>query len=431
MGKRKLAIVLSSSEDEVQTCPVRRPRRDRKSISKSLSSSPKRNRVGRSKEGNGVGSDFRRSREAQSNKFATLSDDFCEGLQDFHLTRGNQCTDCKELWVDKYNPGSIAQLAVHKKKVEEVKSWLEERLMTSKGRFENILVLTGRAGVGKSATVHVIATQLDAQLCEWTTPTPTLWQEHLHNSNSGLRYMSKLEEFEAFGEKIGKYSLLCPSTGTSSKPNIILIDDLPVTNGRVAFGRLKRCLTTLISSTQLPTIILITEFYTIECGDNSTNQYEELVSFLQRCGAHKVAFNPITVNSIKKALSMICQEEKCVVTPGLIDRLAKSSGGDIRNAITSLQYWCLKPDNLFISPVSVLREVCTKVGADDSESSPNTGVVELDELSSAYLPCGRDQTLTLFHTLGKFLHNKREVVDEFNLGNRFKPRPSLSMSLHE
>ncbi|KAK8945979.1 Cell cycle checkpoint protein RAD17 [Platanthera guangdongensis] len=315
-----------------------------------------------------------------------------------------------------------------------------------------------------NVTVHVIAKQLGAQLCEWTTPTPTLWQEHVHNASSGvardrsrppgtpevsylflveayrpfsvalrprqarsqtpllqtwglragLRYVSKLDEFEAFTEKIGKYSLLCPSTGTSSKPNVILIDDLPVTNGRVAFGRLKKCLTSLTSSTQLPTIILITEFHSVEFGDNSTNHCEELVSLLQRCGAHKVAFNPITVNSIKKVLSMLCQEEKCDVTPELIDQIVKSSGGDIRNAITSLQYWCLKTDNLFFSPVSILMEINTKVDAGHSESSPITGVVELEELNSAYLPCGRDETLSLFHALGKFLHNKREVMDDFN-----------------
>jgi len=36
------------------------------------------------------------------------------------------------------------------------------------------------------AAIHVIASQLGAELCEWTTPTPTLWQEHVHNSNSGI-----------------------------------------------------------------------------------------------------------------------------------------------------------------------------------------------------------------------------------------------------
>ncbi|KAK8944918.1 Cell cycle checkpoint protein RAD17 [Platanthera zijinensis] len=325
-------------------------------------------------------------------------------------------------WLDRDDPRSQKEHQDSKRLNERVRASSKNRAQEREAgsgfidTSSGTCLLTSHVLNFFQVTVHVIAKQLGAQLCEWTTPTPTLWQEHVHNASSGLRYMSKLDEFEAFTEKIGKYSLLCPSTGTSSKPNVILIDDLPVTNGRVSFGRLKKCLTTLTSSTQLPTIILITEFHTIEFGDNSTNHCEELVSLLQRCGAHKVAFNPITVNSIKKVLSMLCQEEKCDVTPELIDQIVKSSGGDIRNAITSLQYWCLKTDNLFISPVSILMEINTKVDACHSESSPITGVVELEEFNSAYLPCGRDETLSLFHALGKFLHNKREVVDDFNYG---------------
>jgi len=32
--------------------------------------------------------------------------------------------------------------------------------------------------------VKAIAADLGAELCEWTTPVPTLWVEHLH-ANSG------------------------------------------------------------------------------------------------------------------------------------------------------------------------------------------------------------------------------------------------------
>jgi len=32
--------------------------------------------------------------------------------------------------------------------------------------------------------VKAIAADLGAELCEWTTPVPTLWAEHLH-ANSG------------------------------------------------------------------------------------------------------------------------------------------------------------------------------------------------------------------------------------------------------
>ncbi|XP_020591851.1 cell cycle checkpoint protein RAD17 [Phalaenopsis equestris] len=420
MGKRKPVVVLSSSEDDtVRTRSTGRDRATCISSSKPLSAARKKSRGGRSISGSDRGSEGLLSREVEANKFATLSEDFCDCLQDFHFTRGNPSTQCKELWIDKYEPSSIPQLAVNKKKVEEVKNWLEDRLITSKGSRGNVLLLTGQTGVGKSATVRVIASELGSQLYEWTAPTPTLWQEHLHIVNSGLKYMSKLDEFEAFVEKMGKYSLLCPSNaGASRKQAIVVIDDLPITNGRVAFGRLKKCLTTVSDSAQLPVVILITEYHKVGLGDNSTRHNEELVSFLERAGAHKVAFNPLTVNSIKKVLSMLCKEEKCDVIPEQIDLIAKASGGDIRNAITSLQYYFLRPYNLLSCTTSTLMETNDRFDSDGSRLSPFTGLIERREVNfSSRFPFAKDETLTLFHALGKFLHNKREEVDALYLGS--------------
>lgn len=98
-----------------------------------------------------------------------------------------------------------------------------------------------------------------------------------------------------------------------------------------------------------------------------------------------MAFNPITANSIKKILSKICREEQCKVSADQMDAIAKASGGDIRHAITSLQYFCLKPN-----PTLSLSD---EINHSDEGLS---------------LPFGRDETLSLFHALGKFLHNKRE-----------------------
>lgn len=99
-----------------------------------------------------------------------------------------------------------------------------------------------------------------------------------------------------------------------------------------------------------------------------------------------MAFNPITVNSIIKTLSKICKGEKLKVTADQIDLIAKASGGDIRHAVTSLQYFCLKSDSI------------------------RNGSHKIDHLDNEYsLPFGRDETLSLFHALGKFLHNKRDT----------------------
>lgn len=328
-------------------------------------------------------------------------EEFGEGLTGFKVSAGSSRCGGKELWVDKYKPRSLEELAVHKKKVEEVTVWFEKRLRTSREEMCNLLVITGQAGVGKSATIHAIVSHLGARLCEWNTPIPTIWQEHLHNTNSGIRYTSKLDEFESFVERMRKYGLIPPSFAGESKSSIILlIDDLPVTNGNASYRRLRNCLQLLAQSTQIPTAILITDYGKADSADNiaTARCLEELQLSLENAGACKIAFNPITSNSIKKTLSKICRQEQCGVTADQIDLIARSSGGDIRHAITSLQYFCLKPDPMLSLSFSEPARTYSKEKSD-----------ELNPLDDGFsLPFGRDETLSLFHALGKFLHNKRE-----------------------
>jgi cell cycle checkpoint protein len=40
------------------------------------------------------------------------------------------------------------------------------------------------------AVIHAVASEIGAELCEWRTPTPTLWSEHLHSSSSGMSYLA-------------------------------------------------------------------------------------------------------------------------------------------------------------------------------------------------------------------------------------------------
>ncbi|KAM6540532.1 hypothetical protein CsatB_004979 [Cannabis sativa] len=418
MGKkRNKVVVLSSSDDDERhrhrhrSLSSTRPPSTRSEFSSSTVPRPNAN-PSRSK----------KPRLSDSTSFLFKDDTsdwdeikvFCEDFDDtpigFKVSDGSGESNQKELWVDKYKPHSLEELAVHKKKIEEVKLWFEERLGSSKDEnTSKVIVITGQAGVGKSATVHAIACHFGARLCEWNTPTPIIWQEHLHNSSAGLRYMSKLDEFEYFVERVRKYGLIPPTENMESKESIILlIDDLPVTNGKLAFERLRNSLYLLVRSVQIPTAILVTNYGEADSGDHTTQYLEELQSSLENAGACKVAFNPITHNSTKKILSRICRLEQCKVSVDQIDLIAKASGGDIRHAITSLQFFCVKPS--LAHPIS----------------SPNRPIMD----EGFPLDFGRDETLSLFHALGKFLHNKREtenvlesVGDEFSVQERLARLP--------
>lgn len=396
MGKRNITIVLSSDDEEKDSlwdssCRSNSKSKPRSSVRRTNPRGGKKARL----------SDSFSCLPNDSSNISLFPEDFNDLFSGFKVPAGARKSSRKELWVDKYKPRSLEELAVHKKKVEEVKAWFEERLRTSGEEFRNhVLLITGEAGVGKSATIQVIASHLGARVCEWNAPTPTIWQEYMHNSNAGVHYMSKLDEFESFVDRTRKYGLVQSSSfsGELKSSAILLIDDLPVTNGKTAYGRLHNCLHHLVTSTQIPTAILITDYKKTDSADNPARQIEELQSSLESTGACKVAFNLITVNSIKKTLSRICRQEQCNVTAEQIDLIAKASSGDIRHAISSLQYFCLKPDPIH----SLSFPNCTTT---DLKVRPNELGPLLDALSLSF---GRDETLSLFHALGKFLHNKRE-----------------------
>ncbi|WJX88419.1 hypothetical protein P8452_70513 [Trifolium repens] len=421
MPKRNSVVVLSS-DDEQDNTPKTRSFTATRTKPKPKSTASR----GRNKKARVSSSAPRPSKLYEINLF---DDDFNQVFTGSKVFAGTQRNTAGELWVDKYKPHSLEELAVHKKKVEEVKTWFEERLKPSKDVYRNnVLVVTGQAGVGKSAAIHLIASHLGAIVCGWDTPTPVVWQEHLYNSGTETKYTSKLDEFVSFVERIRKYGLIPTSFTGESKPSIIfLIDDLPLMHNKAALGRLKDCLHLLVHTTQIPTAILVTDYGNTDSTDYNARSVEELKISLESSGACKVAFNPITVNSIKKVLFRICQMEQCDVTADHVDLIAKASGGDIRHAITSLQFFCLNPNQVCSLSQSTRNPHALK----EESNKP----VELDDGSSLYF--GRDETLSLFHALGKFLHNKRETgvaaeydPNSFLIQERFSRLP-LKMDVPE
>lgn len=401
MGKRNSIVVLSSDDEGNLSCY------------NSKSSRPPVPRKGTkgSKKARLLDSSSERCTDSSKiDQFRSFYDELNEDFTGFKVSSGSKMGNVKELWVDKYKPRSLEELAVHKKKVDEVKVWFDERLRSTRVKedLNHVVIITGPSGVGKSATIHVIASHLGATLCEWNTPTPTIWQEHLHNSNSGIRYTSKLDEFEIFVDRVRKYGLLSTKSESSI---ILLIDDLPMTKGKFGYGRLQRCLHFLVRSTQIPTAILITDYGKADSPESNTLRLEELQSSLASVGASKVAFNPVTINSIKATLSRICRQEQCNVSAEQVDVIAKTSGGDIRHAIMSLQYLSLKPETM----ASLSCPVYSKEKSEGCHSYDN----------GFCLPFGRDESLTLFHALGKFLHNKRAADNSSSL-NGFPLRAKFS-----
>ena len=66
-----------------------------------------------------------------------------------------------------FDPQHVEDLAVNAKKVLEVEEWLKINCLKNSN---NILLLSGSVGCGKTATVHTLASKYNIKVTEWITP---------------------------------------------------------------------------------------------------------------------------------------------------------------------------------------------------------------------------------------------------------------------
>ena len=99
------------------------------------------------------------------------------------IRHDNSSSDCshamvEDLWLDKHAPTSLKELAMHVRKVNDIKSWIERALAAHDqaqrsaeglmGFRPFVLALCGGSGCCKSTAIDVICRELDVQVKRWT-----------------------------------------------------------------------------------------------------------------------------------------------------------------------------------------------------------------------------------------------------------------------
>ncbi|KAF8908184.1 Rad17 cell cycle checkpoint protein-domain-containing protein [Gymnopilus junonius] len=378
------------------------------------------------------------------------------------------------LWVDKYEPTTEAQLAVHVRKVEDVRRWLSEAFDGGPSgkliKYRRILALTGPAGTGKTATIRVLAKEMGFEILEWRNTiaeVPSLdftvsdRNEPSYQSiyedfrpRSGLSFDSDYEglftKFEAFLTRASTCQSIfdhpaansnsIPSSSTqtqTSKPQqqqhrrIILLEDLPNILHPPTQTKFHDALTALVSappsSPPVPLVIIVSDAgMRGEMGDDgergagagteigtgswrgSRDKVMDVRSVLPRSlvgGPYvtEIGFNPIAPTLLRKALQNILDihffsnnsfnPNSSPPSKELLDIIVDSSNGDIRSAIMALQFAC-------ITDSSATQKQKGKKKGGKNGGAPASVLMEAITR--------REQSLVLFHLLGKVLYNKRK-----------------------
>ena len=327
----------------------------------------------------------------------------------------------KRPWTEQFAPVDLSELAVHKKKVSDVRQWLET---TYSGRRQKLLVLKGAAGTGKTTTVRLLAKALQAKATEWRNPAGSDYA-----SEGPASAASQFEDFVSRAGKFGGLHLVMADDDrnlelnrdndmdghrTSEEKQLLLIEEFPntFTRSSLVLQSFRSALMQYLSSppvsdgTPVPLILIVSEtlLSTSTAAADSFTVHRLLgPEILSHPYVDTLEFNAVAPTILVKALETVVIKEARKSgrrkTPGsqVLKRLAEI--GDIRSAVSSLEFLCLRGerDDTWSAKVAFTKPKKAK-----AEQPLTKGEEEALRLIS-----NRESNLGIFHSVGKVVYNKR------------------------
>ncbi|KAL8655678.1 MAG: hypothetical protein Q9210_000741 [Variospora velana] len=369
-----------------------------------------------------------------SQVFRRLGDDVLKKETD--QTAAGLRTDGTRPWADRYGPTCIEELAVHKKKVADVRDWLDT---VCAGRSnKKLLVLKGASGVGKTATVSALAKLMDLDILEWKNP--------MVSDISTDTYVSTSAQFDDFLGRSGKFTSLnfARSEGTTasdglfapqevdseSRKKLVLIEEFPniFMSSSTSLQSFRASILRYLADSQayayeavsntdeptrsaMPLVMIVSENQVNSAlsVDDSFTAYRLLgAEILSHPSTEIIEFNSIAPTYITKALNLVIQKEardsgrRRVPSPSVLSRL--SEVGDVRSAVGSLEFLCLRNQDS--------ADWGGRVSSKGRKGAKHAAVLTKMEEESLEIVTQREASLGLFHAVGKIVYNKREGPGE-------------------
>lgn len=308
-------------------------------------------------------------------------------------------------WVEKHAPRSTPEVALHARKLADTRQALQEMLKPH--ATTRLLILSGPAGASKSTVVRMLAREVlerhgsrtgntdhsrESALLEWENP----------DSLPGRSLPAAFQEF------------LSTARYRSNKDTIVMIDDLPMLSHRATKEFFNSALLNWVNQTpdyysdsQHPGVVLImTEVevssagtvdegsaYSFRNADSLVTERVLWPQLLRHPAVRRLKFNPVSKTLLTKALKSVIEREPAAfrwLAPSerqrAIDVLA--AGGDVRSAITALEYWAIGRTRALAA----------------AASDRSLGVEARGDADVYLNMLRRDTHLDLFHAVGKVIH---------------------------
>lgn len=338
-------------------------------------------------------------------------------------------------WADRYGPGNLEELAIHKKKAADVQKWLDN---TFAGRErQKLLILKGPAGSGKTTTISLLSKAMDFRTAFWQNPD-------FYDPSSNGSVASQFDDFLNRGGHFGTLSFADTATTptpsqTTTDRHVLVVEEFPAgmarTSGVDSFRSvilqfLARSAPSAAKPFQhqqtapfTPAVVMIISETLLSSSTAFSDSFtaHRLLGpdILKHPLTTVIEFNPVAPTFISKALDLVIKKEardskrRRIPGPAVLSKLAEM--GDIRNAVSSLEFLCLrKHDNADWSG--------TVTSKPKKSSKGGVPLTDMEE-SSLKLISQRESTLDMFHAAGKVVYNKRQDPRIIDHDAELPPQP--------
>ena len=333
-------------------------------------------------------------------------------------------------WSDRYGPTNLEELAVHKKKVADVSSWLQN-VLSGRDKYK-VLLLRGPAGSGKSTTISLLSKSLGFDIVSWQNPTS-------YEASTSGSVLSQFDEFLDRGGQFGSLAFrdsMTTSVHSTSSDQVLLVEEFPAAGTRsVGLDGVRGVVLQLLARAQAmaappfrdqstsagkspPVVMIVSETLlssSTAFSDSFTAHRLLGPAILNHPLVTVMDFNPVAPTFVHKALDLVVKKEarqsgrRRMPGAAVLQRLAEM--GDVRNAVNTLEFLCVRNEADWSGTVASK----TKKSAKEKQA-----MTEMEK-DSLQLVCQRETTLDMFHAAGKIVYNKRE--DPLVQDTRAEPPP--------